>query len=105
MFKTPKCHVCTMEHLFILRPSKTANLVNYRSKIYRAYKQNPKLHRFNTDDPLGEKVKMDQPARAKSTKFTFNPAGQTPAASPSLRWHTLNQTSALWLASPRQYNA
>ncbi len=58
-FKTPKCRLCTMERLFILELSvgKKTKLINSRSEIYGACRQNPKLHRFNTDDPTGEKVK------------------------------------------------
>ena len=61
-FKTPKCHLCTMEQLsvFKLTASKKIKLVNSRSEIYGACRQNLKIHRFSTDDPLGEKWKSTQ---------------------------------------------
>ena len=60
-FKTPRCRICTMERLFIFKLSKSTKLVNCRNKLYGACKQKPKFHRFNTDDPLGEKVEMEKP--------------------------------------------
>eukprot|EP00957_Ditylum_brightwellii_P096807 7372112-Ditylum_brightwellii.AAC.1 len=69
-----------MECMFILKLGKTAKLFNHRNKIYGACKQNPKLHRFNTDDPLGEKVETDQPVRGTSTRIIVNPVGQMLAA-------------------------
>ena len=45
-----------MECLFIFKLGKSTKLVNRRNELYGACKQNPKLHRFNTDDPLGKKV-------------------------------------------------
>eukprot|EP00957_Ditylum_brightwellii_P092680 7057003-Ditylum_brightwellii.AAC.1 len=69
-----------MERMNILKIGKTEKLVNRKSKVYRACKQNPKLHKFNTDDPPSEKVKTDRPVCRTPTKFTFNPVGQTLAA-------------------------
>eukprot|EP00957_Ditylum_brightwellii_P005080 386159-Ditylum_brightwellii.AAC.1 len=80
MLKTPKCCICTMERMYILKLGKTEKLGNRRSKFYGACKQNPKLHRFNTDDHRGEKVEMDRPVRRTPNGFTFNPVGQTLAA-------------------------
>ena len=79
-FKTPKCRICTMERMYILKLGKTEKLVNRRSEIYGACKQNPKLHRFNTDDPPGEKVETDRPIRRTPPGFIFDPVGQTLAA-------------------------
>eukprot|EP00957_Ditylum_brightwellii_P141826 10805716-Ditylum_brightwellii.AAC.1 len=69
MFKTPKCRTCTMEHMYILKLGKTAKLVNHRNKIYGECKQNPKLYRFNTDDPPSEKLEMDQPVLAAVQRY------------------------------------
>jgi len=69
-----------MEHLFIFKLSKSTKLVNRRNKLYGVCKQNLKLHRFNTDDPPGDKVEMEKPKRVNPPKFTFNPVGQTLAA-------------------------
>eukprot|EP00957_Ditylum_brightwellii_P123480 9414631-Ditylum_brightwellii.AAC.1 len=69
-----------MERMYILKLGKPKKLVNRRSKIYGACKKNPKLHRFNTDDPMGEKVETYRPVRRTPTGFTFDPVGQTFAA-------------------------
>eukprot|EP00957_Ditylum_brightwellii_P013456 1015882-Ditylum_brightwellii.AAC.1 len=69
-----------MEHMYILRLGKTEKIVNRRSEIYGACTQNPKLHRFNTDDPPGEKVETDRPVCRTPTGFIFDPVGQTLAA-------------------------
>ena len=66
-----------MERLYILKLGKTTKLVNHRNELYGACKQNPKLNRFNTDDPPGEKVEMEKPTRVNPLEFTFDPVGQT----------------------------
>eukprot|EP00957_Ditylum_brightwellii_P051964 3941535-Ditylum_brightwellii.AAC.1 len=69
-----------MDRMYILKLGKTTKFVNHRNKIYGACKQNSKLHRFNTYDPMGEKVETDQPPHGTSTVFIFDPVGQTLAA-------------------------
>ena len=73
-FKTPKCRLCTMERLFILKltASKKISLVNSRSEIYGACRQNPKFHRFSTDDPPGEKVEINTNVQVRRPLLTAN---------------------------------
>eukprot|EP00957_Ditylum_brightwellii_P175983 13400564-Ditylum_brightwellii.AAC.1 len=59
-----------MERMYILKLGKTGKLVNRRSEIYGACKQNLKLHGFNTDDPLGEKVETDRPILAAVRRYS-----------------------------------
>eukprot|EP00957_Ditylum_brightwellii_P172013 13095671-Ditylum_brightwellii.AAC.1 len=69
-----------MERMYILKLGKTEKLVNRRNEIYGACKQNLKHHRFNTDDPPGEKAETDRPVCRTPTGFIFDPVGQTLAA-------------------------
>eukprot|EP00957_Ditylum_brightwellii_P014993 1130459-Ditylum_brightwellii.AAC.1 len=91
-----------MEHMYILKLGKTGKLVNRRSKIYRACKQNLKLHRFNTDDPPDEKVETDRPIRRTPPGFIFNPVGQTLAA--VRRYSKQQGTSLSFTGQPRLMN-
>ena len=77
-FRTQKCRLCTMERLFILKLGKKHRLINRRDELYGSCKQNPKLHRFNTDDPPGEKVPTNTPVRGNSAATTQLLDGQTP---------------------------
>ena len=54
--------------------SKKYSLINSRSEIYGACRQNPKLHRFKTDDPSGEKVltEINSNVQVRKQLYTAN---------------------------------
>ena len=80
-FQTQKCRLCTMERLFILKLGKKHNLINRRDELYGSCRQNPKLHRFNTDDPTGEKVKTNMPVRGNPVAAPVLRTRLTPSSS------------------------
>ena len=98
--KMPKCRLCTMERLFILKLGKTKKLINRRDELYGCCKQNPKLHRFNTDDPPGEKVTANTPVRGNSVATPTQPGGQIPTNS----WNSpLIFQNPLWIQNQFPY--
>ena len=102
-FQTQKCRLCTMECLFILKLGKKHNLINRRDELYGSCRQNPKLHRFNTDDPPGEKVETDRPIHRTPPGFIFDPVGQTLAA--VRRYSKQQRTSLSFTGQPRPMNS